>query len=213
MYRFKKIISEIYVSIVITLLSISSWSVFVLFFRPLYYWSIKLFHIESASGFTKEKIISNYNALINYFIPFAKEPLTLPSLGQSPQGMQHFAEVRDIFNILLVLIPVTLILLLLYIYCTKNSHTLHYLKTASIVLILAPLLLGSGFVINFDKTFTLFHKLFFNNDYWIFNPQTDPIIKMLPEEFFMLCGIVIILFQLLTSLVCYLLYRRKLKKG
>lgn len=211
MNKLRNIISEIYVSIVITLLSISFWSVFVLFFKPIYYWSIHLFHIESTSGFTREHIVSNYNALIAYFLPFAKEPLSLPSLAQSQQGIQHFAEVRDIFNILLVLFPVTLVLLFLYISLTKRSHSMHYLKTASIALILAPLLLGSGFLINFDRTFTIFHKLFFNNNYWLFNSQTDPIIKMLPEEFFMLCGIVIIVFQLFTSLICYLLYRRSLK--
>ena len=43
-------LSEWYISFVITFLSISFWSVFVLYFRPLYYWSISLFHIEKNSG-------------------------------------------------------------------------------------------------------------------------------------------------------------------
>ena len=29
----------------------------------------------------------------------------------------------------------------------------------------------------------------FDNDYWLFNSKTDPVIKILPDEFFMHCGI------------------------
>ena len=38
-------------------------------------------------------------------------------------------------------------------------------------------------VINFEKSFVIFHKLLFSNDYWVFDPEKDPIILMLPEEF------------------------------
>lgn len=211
MHKFRQLLSELYVSIVITLLSISIWAVFVLFFRPIYYGCIPLLHIESTSGFTKGKILENYDALIDYFSPFVKGTLNLPSLTQSEFGIQHFAEVKNIFLGLYVLIPITLILLLVYVYATRKKKDLHYLKTASITIIGAPLLLGAGFLIDFDKTFTIFHKIFFRNDYWIFSPSQDPIIRMLPEEFFMICGIVIIVFQLLMSLLCYILYRRNKK--
>lgn len=211
MHKFKQLLSELYVSIVITLLSISVWTVFVLFFRPIYYSCIPLLHIESTSGFTKDKILENYDALIDYFLPFVKGQLNLPSLPQSEFGIQHFEEVKNIFLGLYVLIPITLILLLVYLYATRKKKDLHYLKTASITIIAAPLLLGAGFLIDFDKTFTIFHKIFFRNDYWIFSPSQDPIIRMLPEEFFMICGIVIIVFQLLMSLLCYILYRRNKK--
>jgi len=37
---------------------------------------------------------------------------------------------------------------------------------------------------DFNKYFTLFHKIFFDNDLWILNPNTDLLIRMLPEGFF-----------------------------
>ena len=37
---------------------------------------------------------------------------------------------------------------------------------------------------NFTKYFTLFHKIFFDNDLWILNPKTDMLINLLPEGFF-----------------------------
>lgn len=201
-------LSEWYISFVITFLSISFWSVFVLYFRPLYNWSISLFHIEKNSGFSKKRILENYNALIDYYVPWKKGDLVLPSFSQSPHAVQHFAEVKDIYNVFILGIPIAVVLVLLYLYTKRDKKDIHYLKTASIMLIVAPFLLASGFVIDFDKTFTLFHKIFFNNDYWLFDSKTDPIITILPENFFLLCAIVIIVFQFLTSFLCFLLYKR-----
>lgn len=212
MKNLKHRLSELYVSIVITLLSISFWAVCVIYFRPLYTWSVDWFHIEDTSGFSKKQILENYNALIDYNQPWVKGKLSLPSLPQSPEAIQHFVEVKDIFNLLIACIPITAVLLIVYVFCTRKNHNLHYLKTASIMLVLAPFVLGSGFIIDFDKTFTLFHELFFDNDYWLFDPLSDPIISMLPANFFMLCGIVIIALQFLTSLCCYLIYRKTTQK-
>jgi integral membrane protein (TIGR01906 family) len=37
---------------------------------------------------------------------------------------------------------------------------------------------------NFSAMFIQFHLLFFHNDYWILNPETDLMINILPENFF-----------------------------
>lgn len=37
---------------------------------------------------------------------------------------------------------------------------------------------------NFNKYFTLFHELFFDNDLWLLDPSTDLLIRLLPEGFF-----------------------------
>lgn len=37
---------------------------------------------------------------------------------------------------------------------------------------------------DFSKYFVLFHKIFFNNDLWILNPETDMLINIVPEPFF-----------------------------
>ncbi|MGO0807234.1 lipoprotein intramolecular transacylase Lit, partial [Clostridioides difficile] len=40
------------------------------------------------------------------------------------------------------------------------------LKTTSITLIIMPLLLTVPILLNFEKSFIIFHKLLFRNDYW-----------------------------------------------
>lgn len=46
---------------------------------------------------------------------------------------------------------------------------------------------GAGllFVSDFNKYFTMFHEVFFDNDLWLLDPQTDLLIRMLPEGFFL----------------------------
>lgn len=46
---------------------------------------------------------------------------------------------------------------------------------------------GAGllFLSDFNKYFTLFHEIFFDNDLWLLDPDTDLLIRMLPEGFFL----------------------------
>jgi len=55
----------------------------------------------------------------------------------------------------------------------------------------------------------IFHKIFFRNDYWIFDYTTDPVITILPESFFMHCFMMIIVIVVVISLIMYLIYRKK----
>lgn len=45
-------------------------------------------------------------------------------------------------------------------------------------------LLGIMIYFDFSKYFTYFHYVFFTNDLWLLDPNTDLLIQMLPEEFF-----------------------------
>ncbi|EGV09472.1 TIGR01906-like family protein [Streptococcus constellatus subsp. pharyngis SK1060 = CCUG 46377] len=49
-----------------------------------------------------------------------------------------------------------------------------------------PIIVGAiAFGIGFDAFFTLFHKILFVGDNtWLFDPRKDPVIWILPEEFF-----------------------------
>ena len=64
-----------------------------------------------------------------------------------------------------------------------------------------PSLLLVAFATNADSAFTIFHKIFFRNGYWVLSSRTDPIITIMPQEFFyhsaMLIGGLLILFFIL----------------
>ena len=83
-----------------------------------------------------------------------------------------------------------------------------YLKLTSVLTLALPALLGALIALNWDRFFVLFHKLFFNNDYWIFDAATDPIILLLPDGFFMHCALMILALLLIASLACLVIYRK-----
>lgn len=65
--------------------------------------------------------------------------------------------------------------------------------------------------LNWDQFFVKFHELFFNNDYWIFDETTDPVITLLPDGYFMHCALMILAIIFLSSLLSFILYRKKTK--
>ena len=75
-----------------------------------------------------------------------------------------------------------------------------------------PVLFGFFMLIGFDQFFIAFHGLFFNNDAWLFNPLTDPIINALPEAYFMHCFILFFVLLEGLFLIGVLIGKRSLKK-
>lgn len=211
--RFKK--TDLLIGIVFTLLFISLGVIFTINFRPLYYLDVKLLKIPETSGYSKEEIIENYDALIDYSSPFYKGNLNFPTLDASPQGIQHFKEVKDIFVLFYGLGAFTLIAAIVIIVFKYKKREISYLPVSSLTAIILPVILGLLLAIDFDTAFLVFHKIFFNNDYWIFDPAADPVINILPAAFFMHCALLIIAFILLGSLILYLVYlylKRQLSK-
>ena len=93
-----------------------------------------------------------------------------------------------------------------------KNRNLEFLKSVGNMLIVIPLILTLPIVFNFEGSFVIFHKLLFKNDYWIFDPNLDPVINMLPEQFFFHCGMLILLIILVASgsmLMTYKLLKNK----
>ena len=206
MRRFK--VTDIVYGIIFALLFISIAVVITVNFRPLYYMDIRLLDIEATSGLDKDTIRANYDALIDYSSPFFRGELRFPSLEASESGLQHFAEVKNIFTSFYIIGAISLVLgIIIIIYKTRNKDY-SFMLVSAITAIALPLLLAVFIAIDFDTAFVVFHKIFFRNDYWLFDPVTDPVITILPAEFFMHCAIMIILIVIIFSLLFLWLYSR-----
>ena len=132
----------------------------------------------------------------------------LPSMNYSDSGKQHFVDVKDLFNNLDVLLIISLVLLSLSLVLFGKKIKFRFLKYSSLTLLILPLILGTFFFINFDTSFTMFHKIFFRNDMWLFDPSMDPIINILPQEFFYHSAISILLGLALCSIINLFIYKR-----
>ena len=180
-------------------------------FRALYYLNISWNDLPASSGYNAVVIRENYDALIDYCCPFFTGPLVFPSLPSSASAISHFAEVKNIFNIIYIAGVIGLIATVTTFIIKHREGSFLYLRTCAICAAVLPVFVSVFSLISFDTLFIVFHKLTFNNDDWIFDPKTDPIIDMLPESFFAQCAILIALVMFIGAGLAYLFYRRRLK--
>ncbi len=176
--------------------------------RPLYYWDIEHLHIPEQAGLSLETVRENYDALIDYNLLISPDTLTFPDFPMSTSGRTHFAEVKRIFVAAqwIALIGAGIFLLA----CLRVRSDIWYraLGYAGWLAGGAVLLVGGTVLVSWDTAFTLMHKLLFRNDYWIFDAATDPVITILPDTFFLHCGVMILLLVALGILGFRLLRRR-----
>jgi len=167
--------------------------------RFLYYIQIKTLNMESLTGWSYDVIKTAYDEVLDFCtLPWVTE-FSAGQLKFSESGAAHFYDCKLLFNLnagvllasaeilifLLVLQKIKLIKLL----SLKGHRPFFFAAIAAIAL---PLVLGAVIAINFEAAFTAFHAMFFpGKDNWLFNPSTDEIIRVMPEQFFMNCAIVI----------------------
>lgn len=107
------------------------------------------------------------------------------------QDRLHMADVRNLFLGGLKLRNLCLgfsLILIIVISCCCKGRTLRllcyaYLRAFAFFAVIG-LILVVAFMIDFTDCFTVFHKIFFTNNLWLFDESTDYMIRMLPEEFF-----------------------------
>ncbi|HBG7877250.1 TPA: TIGR01906 family membrane protein [Clostridioides difficile] len=203
MRKFLNVLFSICISIV-TIVGVINFTVG---FKQLYYFDIDYLNISELSGLSKDDIKLNYDYLIDYNLNKNVSEFKLPTLKSSPQGKIHFEEVRNIFQNINKLAKLLLVVSLVGIILSVKNKNIKILKTTSITLIIMPLLLTVPILLNFEKSFIIFHKLLFRNDYWIFNPDLDPVINILPEEFFFHSGMMILILILLVSILLFVMYK------
>jgi len=181
-------------------------------FKPLYYYDIVDLNIEASSNLSLTSIKSNYIYIIDYLHKNNTNKFKLPTLPSSKDAIIHFAQVKHVFTVLNFIFFCSIILLILTIIITSKFKQFLYLKIAGIMLLALPTTLLPLSLINFDKTFTVFHNIVFHNTLWLFDPLKDPVILMLPQKFFMHCFMLIIILNFTAGVIYLCAYKILLKK-
>ncbi len=193
-------------AIVLTLFIIGVAVVGTLVFRPLYYADMKKLNLAEKSGYSEEKIRENYDALIAYNMAWKDGELSFPSLPMSENGKIHFEEVKEIFDMFKYLAVFGGLSGLAGIVIMTRRKQYRYLKMTAVVAGVLPVGLGLLVAVCWKQVFVIFHTLFFDNDFWLFDPNTDPVITILPDTFFMHCAWMIFGGVLLGAVVCMVAY-------
>lgn len=187
--------------------------VLVLNLRTIYYFDIRYQQLESKTGFSEEVIRENYDALIDYnLVTKGVKKLEFPDFPMSEHGETHFREVKRIFFAIQYLLIILGVAFLFGLSKKLPRRDYGSLKLISILTFVVPLALGMLVIVSWDSFFIKFHEIFFSNDYWIFDPVTDPVIRILPDAFFFHCAVAILFFLLLGGLLLGAIYRFATRK-
>ncbi len=169
--------------------------------------------IPGAAGIPREEARANYDAVMAYLSPFSETAFSLPSLGWSQEGAAHFADCRAIFSGVYLAGGIAAVALLV-IGLLGGYRDRRVLRAGGTATLVIPALLLAAVAVNFDRAFVLFHTVFFPGaTNWIFDPAADPIITILPAEFFLHCALVIALFWLIAGAAQLAAGRREKAKG
>ncbi len=163
--------------------------------RPFFYAHIAPMELTDAVGLPVSEIKTAYNEMMNYCIGIG-DTFSAGSLPFSEEGMSHFADVRKLFLLDLWVLAGSAVLLVVSLFLGSKrqirlaGHTSGFWSATGLGVVF--LLTGILVAIDFEKAFVIFHTLFFpGKDNWLFDSLTDPIILMLPAEFFRNCAILI----------------------
>lgn len=160
--------------------------------------------IVATSQLPKEVILDNYQNLLSYLTKPWETSLVLPDFVASQSGLKHFADVKRLFSLVQGLV-LGLPLILFVPNRSLSDFFTSYQKPFLVAAMLPILLAGMGIVVGFDSFFTFFHHLLFPFDSsWLFHPQTDPVILILPQTFFLICFLIFFAYYQLVMWLAYL---------
>lgn len=156
---------------------------------------------------TRAQVNQDFNNLMNYLNNPIQRALNFDYLYLSNRGINHFKDVKFLFQLNYSLLAFTSGILFYlkwksYILPKEVIGVTKFIKWSLISICLTALLF-------FQKSFVIFHRLFFSNNDWIFDEQTDPIINFLPQTFFLFCFLLILFISILTLTLVHRLFNKK----
>jgi integral membrane protein (TIGR01906 family) len=130
----------------------------------------------------------------------------------------HMADVKNLFlqgKQFRDLSAITLLMVVLYMLASRRKWLIQWLNQLKLFFITSFIVigaLGALFATDFNKYFTMFHEVFFDNDLWMLDPRTDILINMVPEIFFFQTVMLIVIGFILSIVLILLLSRYTVKE-
>lgn len=205
----KQTLIQIVFTVITLLFLICTATWFVLSITPIYELLVDLLHIEETSGYSREVIIKNYRILIEYNMFWGPNKLIMPDFPMSYGGEYHFMEVKNIFvGMQFTAIGTAILLIPMWLFAKKHE-IYEWLRWSIYAAVMIVVMIGAAVIIDWDGAFVLFHEIVFDNDYWIFDYTTDPVIWILPDSVFLIDASLILVLITAGFAGCEVLYRKK----
>ena len=176
--------------------------------RPFYYAHIDAMELVEYTGLDEVYIRQAYDEMMDFCIGLTDE-FSTGILRWSESGRSHFVDVKGLFLLDLAVLVVSASVLVadLLLRSRRKVQPYRFLGRGAGFWAAAGLggsasLVGILAALDFDRAFVVFHTLFFpGKDNWIFDWRTDPIILILPQDFFRNCAILIAVLMVMWCVV------------
>lgn len=180
--------------------------------RWLYQFDIGHLDLLDYTTLSSKELLHNFDQLMRYLnLPWV-ESLKMTDFPVSASGALHFYEVKKLFLLNYGLLLATIVPSFFYLRHLIKQQRLWTMIQPFRIAVAVPIVIAFLMAVNFDRFFIMFHGVFFNNDAWIFNPATDPIINVLPETSFLHCFILFFVLLEIFYLLPIYFGKRALKK-
>lgn len=182
--------------------------------RGFYRAHVKALNLPDQTGWTQEEILGAYDDVMAFLLK--GHDFGTGVLKWSPDGEAHFTDVRGLFQLDLKVFVITAVASMALVLMSRKIRPYRFGNRgpsfwAGAGVLILFLLIGAWGATDFDRAFTVFHHIFFpGKTNWLFDPNTDQIILILPEVFFRNCAILAIGVILLLCVI-YLILGRKRK--
>lgn len=194
------------------------------FFMPFYSYEFDKNRVPETIQVDKDELMTVTRHLTDYMRGKQKDLVVTATVNGVRQEFfnqkekDHMVDVRALFDIgfkvrnvafwLLLLLLLLMILLKIrapYVIARCLREVLTGFLLLAVILTIVVLL-------DFSRAFDIFHMLFFTNDLWQLNPQTDLLVNIVPIQFFMDISIfigVLIASCSLTAIIISTIYLRR----
>ena len=220
--RARSILLFIFLTIALALFIVSVSIACPLLIRPIFYAQIESRHLPALSGYSTEQIREAYDDVMDYCTlggEGAGRTFRTGDLSWSEEGKDHFDDVERLFRLDFTIALITGGLLAAYLIgwlilrrrkspalkpCRVLGRGPLFWGPTALLGLFATLTIAA--VIDFDSFFTWFHHLFFpGKENWLFNPEIDEIINILPYEVLQTFAIIIVSLILTGCIICIII--------
>ena len=132
----------------------------------------------------KEQVLENYDLLMGYF----KNENNMEDSFFNEKERWHMKDVKNLVLTAKYLLYASLLILVIALLCLfiqKDFKTiLEGMLFGGVATSVIIALVFAAALLDFSGMFLQFHFVFFTNELWQLNPETDKLIVMFPEQFF-----------------------------
>lgn len=167
------------------------------------------YKIDKESGLSKEWIENASNSLVEFIKNGDKEVL---KHHFNKKEISHMEDVYKLFKLdRVVYTSLFIITLIVFLYkIIKNDFILFkYIRKYILITYITVISFLGICSLFFSESFIYFHKLFFNNDLWLLDYETDLMIRILPEEFFFMLFLNVLVLSTIGIFLVYIFLKFK----